>query len=102
MSSQNYNLGQPVMVQGMISLGPNDPKGLPISIELYDPNGIVVDAKTPTVTDNSFTYTVSTGEGTKITGNGKFTIIAYYGNPNPMLLNTPQSTRITFTISNAQ
>lgn len=101
LGSDKYTLGQPILAQGMLTLGQNDPKGLPVSVELYDSNGNVVDAQTLPVTDNQFTYSIPTGVGTKVTELGKFTIVAYYGNPTPMLLNTPQSTKVYFEITNA-
>lgn len=100
LGSEEYKLGQPILAQGILTLGQNDPKGLPVSVELYDPNGNAVDAQTLPVTDNQFTYSIPTGVGTKVTQLGKFTIVAYYGNPTPMLLNTPQSTKVYFEITN--
>ncbi len=99
LGSGKYTLGQPILAQGILTLGQNDPKGLPVSVELYDPNGNAVDAQTLQVTDNQFTYSIPTGVGTKVTELGKFTLIAYYGNPAHLLLNTPQSTKVTFIIN---
>jgi len=101
MSSQSYSIGQTVVVKGFVNLNSSDPQGLPVTIELHDPNKSVIDAQILSLTNNQFTYSIPTGHGSKITGNGKFTVIAYYGNPNPMLLNTPQSSRISFTITGA-
>lgn len=101
MSTQNYSIGQTVVVRGFVNLSSNDPQGLPVSIELYDPNRSVIDAQTISLTNNQFTYTIPTGYGSNITGNGKFTVIAYYGNPNPMLLNKTQSSRVSFVITGA-
>jgi hypothetical protein len=99
LSSASYYLGKPVMMQGILNLGPTDPKGLPVSIEIYDSRGNVIDAQTIPISNNQFSYAFPTGDGTKITTGGAYTIIAYYGSPNPMLLNTPQSTKVTFIVN---
>lgn len=104
---QSHQLGSTIVILGTLSfqnnllLGTDTPRGLPVTVELYDPSGNVIDAKTIPIENDQFRYLIETGQGNKVDQGGKFTVIAYYGNPNPVLLNTPQSAEVSFNISSA-
>lgn len=92
-------IGNDVLIAGSISdeirLHPN----LPVSIEVInDRTGNVVFAKStvPDRNDRKFSFVVSGGKFEKFDTNEAFTIIAYYGLPNPSLLNTKFSASDSF------
>ncbi len=92
--------GNDIKIAGMISFGEiKFHRGIPVSMELRDYTGNVIDAQSALPKeDGSFYYVVSGNKIKEFDGTESFTVTVYYGSPNPSLLNTQYSTTDSFKV----